>query len=494
MVKFGELTTQNPWWKYGKGFQRFDKHLSALNQQTIKIKRKPIQLQPDTIAIIRGCRQTGKTTYMKQVVANLVDQGTPPEAIMYLSVDQLIKTRRELRNAIDLFLTRNMDKERVYLLLDEITALKDWNQELKTLADTGTTRKARILVTGSSGAALRDTSEQLPGRGLEGNEYILKPLTFREYTQQTIQYYTPRSKSDELKEALIRLREVLPTAKIDSNEDIEQIAETCHLVLPYQRELNHLFSHYLRSGGFPISINSYIKQDSKIDPTIAENFVRITLGALSDYGKNETTARRLLDEILTKYGTMFSFTSLTDQVNHVTTGDYLDFLEKSHILHLHYAIDLNKKTPKYKGQKKVYFQDPFIHHSLKSWLTGTDINDAITEALDDERQLSEIVEATVTSHLVTCRETPYMREKNTFNWFYYDKRGREIDNIVKSNEHYDAVEVKYRTNVGTGDATKTQGTRQTIILSRDDYAATEDTCVIPASVYLSLLERSPKNL
>jgi predicted AAA+ superfamily ATPase len=87
-----------------------------------------------------------------------------------------------------------------------------------------------------------------------------------------------------------------------------------------------------------------------------------------------------------------------------------------------------------------------------------------------------------------------MREKNTFNWFYYDHRRREIDNIVKTYAGYDAIEVKYRNNVGTGDATKTQGIRQTIILSQDDFAATEDTIVIPTSIYLSLLESSPKNL
>lgn len=495
MVKFAELTNQNPWWKYGKDFQRFDKHLTALDKHSIQIKRKPIQLQKGDIAIIRGCRQTGKTTYMKQIIAKLIDQGTEPRTIMYLSVDQLIKTRRELRNAIDLFLTRNMDAEQVYIVLDEITSLKDWNQELKTLSDTGATRKARVLVTGSSGAALRDTGEQLPGRGLEGNEYNLKPLTFREFILQTIDHFASRSTSTELAMALKQLKETLPAAKISLKEDIPKTAEICNKVLPYQQELTYLFDHYLRCGGFPASINSYLNQDKhKVDPTVAENFMRIILGALADYGKNEATARQLLDEILAKYGTMYSFTRLTDRVNHVTTGDYLDYLEKSFILHIHYALDLNKKTPKYKGRKKVIFQDPFIHYSTRSWLRGTDINEAINETFNDERQLSQIVEATVTSHLTTSNETPIMREKNTFNWFYYDDRGREIDNIIKNNGEYDAVEVKYRNNVTSSDATKTQGLRQTIILSRDDYAATEETIIIPASVYLSLLERSQKSL
>lgn len=495
MVKFAELTNQNPWWKYENGFQRFDKHLTDLDQHSIKIGRKHIRLQQGDIVIIRGCRQIGKTTYIKQIVAKLIDQGAEPRTIMYLSVDQLIKTRRELRNAIDLFLTRNLDAEQVHIILDEITSLKDWNQELKTLSDTGATRKARVLVTGSSGAALRDTGEQLPGRGLEGNEYNLKPLTFREFINQTIDHFKSHSTSAELAEALKLLKKNLPAAKISLREDISQIALVCGEVLPYQRELSYLFDHYLRCGGFPASINSYLTKDKhKVDPTVAENFMRIILGALSDYGKNEATARQLLDEILAKYGTMYSFTRLSDQVNHVTTGDYLDYLEKSFIIHIHYALDLNKKTVKYKGRKKVLFQDPFIYYSTRSWLRGTDINSVISETFNEERQISQVVEAIVTSHLTTSSETPIMREKNTFSWFYYDNRGREIDNIVKNNGDYDAVEVKYRNNVTSSDVTRLQGVRQTIMLSRYDFSVTGKTIVIPVSVYLSLLERSEKNL
>jgi len=425
MVRFAELTSQNPWWKYGENFRRYDRHLNTLRNQTIKIERKKIKLQSGEIVVIRGCRQVGKSTYMKQVIADLIEQGTDPQTIIYISVDQLIKTRRELRNVINEFLTRNMDARQVYIFLDEVTALADWNQELKTLSDSGVTQKASLLITGSSGAALRNTGEQLPGRGLEGNEYIIKPLTFREYVLQTTDYFTSHSESNELAEALMRLKEILPLARIELDDEIQEIKKTCYQIIPYQRELNYLFNHYLKCGGFPLTINGYVKNRKQVlDPVIPENFVRITLGALADYGKNEATARQLLDDILVKYGSMFSFTSLSTQVNHVTTGNYLDYLEKSFLIYIHYAMDLNKKSPKYKGRKKTYFQDPFIFYSLKSWLTGRDVNDIISETLSSEITLGEIVEGIVTSHLITSHEIPYMREKNTFNWFYYDKRGK----------------------------------------------------------------------
>jgi len=191
---------------------------------------------------------------------------------------------------------------------------------------------------------------------------------------------------------------------------------------------------------------------------------------------------------------MYSFTSMSDVVNHVTTTNYLDFLEKSFILHILYAIDLNKKAPKYKGKKKVYFQDPFIYYSIKSWLTGMDVNEAASQILDDEVQLSEIVEGTVVSHLTMSMEVPYLREKDTFTWFYYDSSGREIDNVVRRDGSYQGIEVKYRNNVGPGDVTRASGIKEYIILSRNDFDVKGDTCVIPVCVYLSLLEHSKHNL
>jgi len=499
MVKFAELANQNPWWKYGKDFQRFDKDLAALHDQRIPIERKSVQLQLGDAGVIRGCRQIGKTTYLKTLVSRLINEDVESRRIMYLSVDQLIGTRRELRSALDIFLTRNMDAEEVYIILDEITALRDWNLELKTLSDSGTMQKARLLVTGSSGEALRNTGEQMPGRGLEGNEYYMKPLSFREFTLQTIDAFTGRARSNELVQALIGLKKILQATKLMVEEDTDKLAERSNMVLPFQEELTYLFGHYLRCGGFPVSINSYFKPTAEekewlIEPKVAETFVRTTLGELSKYGKSEATARQLLSEIITRYGAMYSFTGMSDTVNHVTTTDYLDFLEKSFILHILYAIDLNKKTPKYKGKKKVYFLDPFIYYSIKSSLTGTDVNETISETIDNEIMLSEIVEGTVVSHLAMSRETPYLKEKDTFTWFYYDNSGREIDNVVKIDGGYRGIEVKYRNNVGLGDVTRAQGIDDYIVLSRDDYDVNGNTCVIPACVYLSILERSEHNL
>ena len=502
MVKFGEIANQNPWWKFGKKFDSFDIDLSALRNQNVRVERRWIDLKQYDISIIRGCRQIGKTTYMKTYVERLIREGVEPRKILYLSVDQFFVSRKELRRAVNYFLRRNRDAEEVFILLDEITALGDWNLELKYLSDSGVTQQARVVVTGSSGEALRREGEQLPGRGLEGNEYYLKPLSFREFILQTGDHFSARAVSGELVKSLQLIEKKLKGSSITLKESLNEIINKVDIILPFKNELEYLFEHYLRCGGFPIAINQYInnllvqKKEDFYEQDLVERFVRTVLGELTKYGKNEMMARQILKEILDKYSTRFSFSKLAHDIemNHVTTGDYLDFLEKSFILLVLYAYDFNKQDLKYKGSKKVYFQDPFIFYSLKSLLTGKGINDIIRETLEDEELLSEIIEGIVFSHLLMSREIPYLKEKNAFLWFYYDTRGKEIDNVLNINGNYLGIEVKYQNDVGTSDVARITGIDDYIILSKDDFIENGHTIVVPVDAFLALLERSKHNL
>jgi len=174
-------------------------------------------------------------------------------------VDRFIATRRELRRAISSFLKRNRDAEEVFIILDEVTVLKDWTLELKSLSDSGVTKKSKVLVTGSSGEALRRTGEQLPGRGLEGNEHYMKPLTFREFVFQTIPRFEAKTSSGELQRALRLLEGELKKVKITLQENLSDIHVLIDPILPFESELEYLFEHYLRCGGFPMAINQYVE-------------------------------------------------------------------------------------------------------------------------------------------------------------------------------------------------------------------------------------------
>jgi len=501
MVKSRDISNQNPWWKHGLGFPSFDIDLLKMQQQKIPIERKKIDLKKGDICVIRGCRQVGKTVYMKRWIKELVGD-VEARRTLYLSADRFFKSRKELRGAIDYFLRSNRGADELFIFLDEITVLRDWNLELKFLSDSGITQKARVIVTGSSGEALRRVGEQLPGRGLEGNEYYLKPLSFRQFVFQTIDYFVGRASPDELNQSLRLLKENLKGVRITLNEELEEITRMADRVLPFKNELEYLLDHYLRCGGFPMAINQHVenylvkRKEDSFERDLVDTFVRTVLGELTKYGKNEMTASQILREIIDKYGSRFSFTKLASDIdmNHNTTSDYLDFLEKSFILSVLYAYDFNNKNLKYKGSKKVYFQDPFLYYSLKSFSTGADINEVIRETLEDEDLSSKIIEGIVFSHLSMSREIPLLKEARTFLWFYYDTRGRELDNVLSKGNNYLGIEIKYRNDVGPKDVTRIAEIDNYIIVSKEDFSESEDTLVVPIEVFLSLLETSIHNL
>ena len=49
MVKISEIINQNPWWKHGKDFVRYDRHLSIAKQNPIFFKRKDLETNIENI-------------------------------------------------------------------------------------------------------------------------------------------------------------------------------------------------------------------------------------------------------------------------------------------------------------------------------------------------------------------------------------------------------------------------------------------------------------
>ncbi|MFQ6052564.1 MAG: ATP-binding protein [Candidatus Hydrothermarchaeota archaeon] len=500
MVRVSEIINQNPWWKYGKDFERYDKDLSKVKKNLIFFKRGDFETNIENIYIIRGCRQTGKTTYLKKRISKLINEGFNPKRILYLSLD-FFTSRKEMRNAVNYFLDVNREAQNLFMFLDEITSIKDWNLELKYLWDSGVTKKVQVVATGSSGVALRKKGELLPGRGLEGNEYYLKPLSFREFILQTIDYIQSQGETREFRDALRKLKKILEKVSVRSGSNINEMYKLINTIIPFKKELEYFLKIYLMTGGFPAVINNYLmkKFDEKkevIDSSLAETFVRNVLGDVDKQGRQETYARQLLKEIIEKYGTRYSFSKLARDVEttHVTAIDYLELLEESFVLRIFHAYDFNKKDIKFKGAKKVYFQDPFIFYALKSYLSGRDVKDVIAETLEDEESLSKIIEGIVGMHLAMAKEIPLMKEPRTFLWFYYDAHGRELDNVMRPNKSFLAVEIKYRSEVGIKEILQIPQIKKYILLSKEDFGVKKNTLIAPVETFLAVLEKSNYNL
>ena len=498
MVKIAEIIEQNPWWKGGSEFVRYDPVMQKAGP--IFFERRGLKLKRGRIYIIRGPRQVGKTTYIKETIRKLIDQGVPPQNILYLSLDFFL-SRKAMRNAIRYFIDITEDASEIFMFLDEITSIEGWNLELKYLADLGITRKGTIFATGSSAIKLKEKGELLPGRGLEGNEYYIKPLSFREFIIQSAGWIKEHSPSEEFRRTLPRLKKVLQENFVDLSDDFFTIKKKVSKLIPYKKEIGYFFRIYLMTGGLPGVVNHYLanrfkKRKEVIEPQLSEIFVRDVLGDLSKIQKQETITRQILRDIIDRYGSRYSFSELSREIErpHATTIDYIEYLEDSFISFVLYAYDFNKKRPKLKGDKKIYFFDPMIFHSISSYLKGKDVWNVIVGTMEDEELLSKLVEGVVISHILSHREIPFLKAGRTFLWYYYDKTGKEIDLIVKVNGVYLGIEVKYREQVGPRDIKKIDPVKKYLILSKRDVAISEDLLIIPVDVFLSMLKVSERNL
>lgn len=211
-------------------------------------------------------------------------------------------------------------------------------------------------------------------------------------------------------------------------------------VKPTEKIIKQLFIHF----------NRFEDKQEMIESTLSEIFIRDVLGDLARLQRQEIVIRDILKGILEKYGSRYSFSKLSNAVGrtHVTVIDSLEILKDSFILFILYAYEFSKRDIRLKGFKKVYFLDPFIYHSLKSYLSGEETWDIIYKTLIDENIQSMIVEGVVLSHLLMHGEIPYSREGKTFLWYHYDRSGKEIDAVTKVNDKYLGIEVKYHPKNG----------------------------------------------
>jgi predicted AAA+ superfamily ATPase len=501
MVEISKIIDQNPWWK-GKEFQfwKYDEHLAKYEIAKFKIYRKFISPQSNNVYSISGPRQAGKTTWIKLMIRDLLDKKEiDASSVCYFSCDTLLsRSRKELRKVLDYFLERLAKFDKGFIFLDEVSYVKDWAFEIKNLADSGKLSKISLFLSGSP-LGIKEV-EFLPGRHVEGNRYFLKPLSFREFVLNilNLDVYWLRYLSSDVKliEGLTLLKEKLEKNWLTLDEEFEVIKEKIESLLPFKDALDFLLNFYLRTGGFPSPVESYLI-NKKIERKIYETIVNVILSDISKRGKSEDIAKQVLYALIKRIGSAYDFRALTkdleEGVSVNTIIDYLKVFEDSFLIKTLYSYDFEKKQKRQKGNKKVYFTDPFLFYSILSWLEGKDGFEATEDILTSEEKISQVLEMITFSSLQRTKEIPLIRDSSTFLWFYYDKKG-EIDFILKqeSNE-YLGVEVKYQPEVPKK-IREIPMVKNYIILSKDTFEASERVLIVPISLFLALIKSSDYHL
>ena len=165
-------------------FDKRDPHLRQLQQQLLVHRSNLLDKLPcdrPGIYTIGGGRQIGKTTLMKQWMAELLHNGIEPKRIAYLT-GELIDDHHSLVRLLTETLNEMVIIGVRYLLLDEVTYIRDWDKGIKYLADTGMLENVVMFLTGSDLVIIKEARMRFPGRRGTADivDFHLYPLNFLE--------------------------------------------------------------------------------------------------------------------------------------------------------------------------------------------------------------------------------------------------------------------------------------------------------------------------
>jgi len=160
------LVEWNPWWTEDFSIDYVPRDVE---------KKVSKWLERKEIIPITGCRRSGKTTLMYLTIDKLLDE-TDKENILFIKCDDervedqnLIESAREKHKEI-------FDPEgRIYLFLDEIQEIKDWDKTVKRIYDLE--EKTKIFFSGSR-LLKSELSSSLAGRSVHFEVY---PFSFTEF-------------------------------------------------------------------------------------------------------------------------------------------------------------------------------------------------------------------------------------------------------------------------------------------------------------------------
>jgi hypothetical protein len=136
---------------------------------------------PGKVHAVIGLRRAGKTTFLRQLLAER-REAAPPERALFVSfdddrladlgADQLaLLLEEQYRRFPEL-----RGRETVHWFLDEIQLVRDWERFVRRVLDT---ERVEIVVSGSSARMLsREVHTSLRGRGMET---VIRPFSFREF-------------------------------------------------------------------------------------------------------------------------------------------------------------------------------------------------------------------------------------------------------------------------------------------------------------------------
>lgn len=402
-------------------------------------KEIPKELVPDTkrkvfseivdllddrrIISIIGPRRTGKTTLMFQTMDYLLRKAkVGPKKVLFFSGDDV-----ELREIEDLigtavktyfeeFLRQDYRGEKTYIFIDEVHRIKDWQLWLKKFYDLK--YNIKFIISGSSATRIKhEQKESLAGRTIE---FVMFPLSFREF---------------------LNFQGVALEPKTISFPDLEyrKLVAVADKFGPKRiLSLKRWLDEYMLVGGFPewVETKSVRKWQIKLRGDIVKKVIYDDIA--STYGvKNAFKLEVLLGLLAALQSRIYSYNSIahTLKIDNETSEQYVNYLKEGFLIFelRNYAASAEKRIRK---NYKYVLVDVGLRNVLER------IGD-ISKLSGEE--VGYLIEGVVQQHVLWSAEEWVMGVS-------YWKEGKdEVDLVVMVKDQIAPIEVKYRSEITSGD-------------------------------------------
>jgi predicted AAA+ superfamily ATPase len=470
------LTRANPWWA-STSWQTADPQLAAAARAPFE--RTPGVLgdiAPPNLYTLRGPRRVGKSTVLKQTVARLGAAGIDPRRICYFAADAL-STFTDLINLFQAarILFPDLEDQPRYFLLDEVTAIPEWQRGVKWVRDNTAAARDCIVATGSSARDVAAGTAYLAGRrGPDVRlDRLLLPMAFPEFVRCAGFALPPPPR--------------LPLASFYADDG----RRACQEALIHVAALVEAFEAFLLVGGFPQAV-----ADFRLTAQVSDGFARdlwdVIQADLRRLGMSRPEqGLRLLELVVSSLTGPLALRTLGEalDVTHVTAGQWLGALADAYVLL--FLFQESGGVPDVRRQRKVYPIDPFLARLPARRAPGA-----------QDPEASRLAEAALAAAIVRAVEGVAVdRFGEPGRLFYYRSQGgAEVDFVVPAVGHGGAsgsgpraAESKYVDAVTANDSrAMVANFGGGLLLTRGAIDLTQDVTgvtVVPAALFAWLLDQ-----
>lgn len=431
------LYAHNPWWAKKpipksklKNFKRRDYYKIAQ------------QIDNQSILALIGARQVGKTTLLYQVIEALL-QKISSENILFVELDDpyLHISLENLDRIFSVYSTNILKKEfdileeKIYIILDEVQSLKNWQNALKRWFDLG--YNIKFIVTGSSSTGiLEGSSESLVGRV---KHQIILPMKFLEYVKfkeqnelgEIIDFVNRKIRAS-LKQSMV---------KHDPQPFYDELKLSQTSLIAHETRIKTLVQEYLIKGGYPenVSIDDLVECADNL-----KQYLQLTL--YKDIMKiNEVRDPKALESlfmiIAKESSSIFNRTNVatTLGINRSTTlNQYMSLLKTAYLISEAQYYSKGAEKSARKGTK-AYVNDIGIRNVSAAVFDP--------QILTNNTEVGKIVETVVADH---TKRLKFNLEGMGADIFYWNE-SHEVDLVIELLQTPLPIEVKYRENVDSSD-------------------------------------------